>query len=1166
MKRIGDYELGRVLGEGNYAIVRYAEHIESKKPVAIKIIDRQRIHDTGMLDMLKREIAIMKKVEHPNVVSLSEVLQSKSKIFLLLEFMSGGDLLQRLLETKEGRLDEQTARRYFQQLIFGLAKCHQLGICHRDLKIENLLVDDKDNLKISDFGLSALYDPNKKSRRASSNLLDSSQGPPPTRTLAVSAPQAQSYAATPDSSRIPSRTPSPSGSPSNPTAVPDLNARPPLHPPNGTHTQAKHLREKIDETGPVPLVGVVVNGNRYAQKAGLSPPAPIHTDKASTQPVANPNEPATPAFGEGDGNVPQTPPWGPSPPPRISVTSPAGTDRDPRPSPDLIPRSRPTASPSLPSAAAAVPAHAGPVSASFAAANNRQSAESSPTFGPLDLQQLASHQPFGAPPSDSAANGHPFSSSAARTMVRSITGGTIDETPVAQMSPASPPGFPPHAQREPSDDLPPPLPFSAEEREKEGDIEGDRIVHRDHQRVQQESQKPYNNHTAPATANGEKAKGKEGIMHHHADPHQHHQREREREKGRPATETGGKTIAESEPRRGPSVSDFLMGTACGTPHYLAPEVLSGDKLWDGRYADVWACGVILFALCAGKFPFDADNLSTLFQNINSGQFVCPDHFSSGLTELVNRLMTVDPRRRISLSDLCSLSWFLHELPVDIAAGLDEILSESVPMKGAGGGRRGFGDSMGGGVGHTSFKGQETLRAGGTFRSCNSSVQSDEESDSFGSEGGHGSRTPPAPPPVGGTGTGAGGALPGGNASGGGGARGTPPRTRGHSSNPSDTHADPNPHSLSVFEWINKTAADAVKRMVSEEGATSGVTSPPQATTTPSGVAAPDRERERETSGVLLSPRSMPRSMEPPRSPAQAQAQGGGAPGGGPGLAARRLTEGLLRGFGHGGGGGVSPASLEGRGGGGMTLAPHTINKFTQFSSHEDPLVIMDRLEETFVKTLSGTFTRHPVSPFKAKVCIAAHVAPLFITFRVEVFQLQEDLHLIDFRIKRGDSLEFYQRISELMRTELSDLVAGSSETREDRPSSSKTGGGGAGNAHAHPQLVPPHAHTHAHNHHQGQGHGGRPAGPSGIHANSSPVLPVTGERERDGASSASGRPASSGGGGGKDDTQDKKGPRGGRAGRVLSFVLRPVKMVRRQFSGRKPPKPPDGGGGPSGRT
>lgn len=152
--RIGKYELGRTLGEGTFGKVRFAKNVETGESVAVKVLDKEKVLKHKMVDQIKREISTMKMVKHPNVVQLHEVLASKTRIYLVLEYVEGGDLFSRI--AKYGRLKESHARKYFQQLVDAVQYCHSLGVYHRDLKLENLLLDHKGNLKVSDFGLSAL--------------------------------------------------------------------------------------------------------------------------------------------------------------------------------------------------------------------------------------------------------------------------------------------------------------------------------------------------------------------------------------------------------------------------------------------------------------------------------------------------------------------------------------------------------------------------------------------------------------------------------------------------------------------------------------------------------------------------------------------------------------------------------------------------------------------------------------------------------------------------------------------------------------------------------------------------------------------------------------------------------------------------------------------------
>ncbi|KAG6424174.1 hypothetical protein SASPL_114587 [Salvia splendens] len=132
-RKVGKYELGRTIGEGTFAKVKFAHNTETGDNVAIKILAKTTILKHKMVD---------------------QVLASQSKIYIVLEFVTGGELFDKIVH--HGRLSENESRRYFQQLIDVVSHCHSKGVYHRDLKPENLLLDSQGKLKVSDFGLSAL--------------------------------------------------------------------------------------------------------------------------------------------------------------------------------------------------------------------------------------------------------------------------------------------------------------------------------------------------------------------------------------------------------------------------------------------------------------------------------------------------------------------------------------------------------------------------------------------------------------------------------------------------------------------------------------------------------------------------------------------------------------------------------------------------------------------------------------------------------------------------------------------------------------------------------------------------------------------------------------------------------------------------------------------------
>ncbi|KAI5663093.1 hypothetical protein M9H77_22416 [Catharanthus roseus] len=149
------YELGKLLGCGAFAKVYHARDLRTGQSVAIKAVSKQRILKGNLTGHVKREISIMHRLRHPNIVRLHEVLATKSKIYFVMEFAKGGELFAKVAK---GRFSEDLSRRYFQQLISAVGYCHSRGVYHRDLKPENLLLDENWDLKVTDFGLSAVTD------------------------------------------------------------------------------------------------------------------------------------------------------------------------------------------------------------------------------------------------------------------------------------------------------------------------------------------------------------------------------------------------------------------------------------------------------------------------------------------------------------------------------------------------------------------------------------------------------------------------------------------------------------------------------------------------------------------------------------------------------------------------------------------------------------------------------------------------------------------------------------------------------------------------------------------------------------------------------------------------------------------------------------------------
>ncbi|WOL18194.1 SNF1-related protein kinase catalytic subunit alpha KIN10-like [Canna indica] len=147
-----NYKLGKTLGIGSFGKVKIAEHLLTGHKVAIKILNRRKIKNMEMEEKVRREIKILRLFMHPHIIRLYEVIETQSDIYVVMEYVKSGELFDYIVE--KGRLQEDEARRFFQQIISGVEYCHRNMVVHRDLKPENLLLDSKCNVKIADFGLS----------------------------------------------------------------------------------------------------------------------------------------------------------------------------------------------------------------------------------------------------------------------------------------------------------------------------------------------------------------------------------------------------------------------------------------------------------------------------------------------------------------------------------------------------------------------------------------------------------------------------------------------------------------------------------------------------------------------------------------------------------------------------------------------------------------------------------------------------------------------------------------------------------------------------------------------------------------------------------------------------------------------------------------------------
>jgi len=152
--QIGQFILGKNLGIGAFGKVKLATHVVTGHKVAVKILNKAKIKQLGMEEKVQREINILHLCTHPHIIRLYEVIDTPTDIFLVNEYVSGGELFDYIVS--KGRLSADEARNFFHQIISGVEYCHFQKIVHRDLKPENLLLDANLNIKIADFGLSNL--------------------------------------------------------------------------------------------------------------------------------------------------------------------------------------------------------------------------------------------------------------------------------------------------------------------------------------------------------------------------------------------------------------------------------------------------------------------------------------------------------------------------------------------------------------------------------------------------------------------------------------------------------------------------------------------------------------------------------------------------------------------------------------------------------------------------------------------------------------------------------------------------------------------------------------------------------------------------------------------------------------------------------------------------
>ncbi|VDM14473.1 unnamed protein product [Wuchereria bancrofti] len=149
------FEITKKLGSGTYGKVSLAYDHKTEREVAVKLIKKSAIENKQDLVRIRREIRIMSALNHPNIIQIFEVFENRDKIILVMEYASGGELYDYV--STFGSLPEPEARRIFRQITSAILYCHKHKVAHRDLKLENILLDANNNAKIADFGLSNYF-------------------------------------------------------------------------------------------------------------------------------------------------------------------------------------------------------------------------------------------------------------------------------------------------------------------------------------------------------------------------------------------------------------------------------------------------------------------------------------------------------------------------------------------------------------------------------------------------------------------------------------------------------------------------------------------------------------------------------------------------------------------------------------------------------------------------------------------------------------------------------------------------------------------------------------------------------------------------------------------------------------------------------------------------
>ncbi|XP_046354075.1 testis-specific serine/threonine-protein kinase 3-like [Haliotis rufescens] len=154
------YMLGPKIGSGSYAKVRLVERISDGKILAAKVIDREKAPADYVQDFMPRELEIVQSIKHEHVAQVQEIIETDKSVFIIMDYAQKGDLLEHIMNN--GAPKEKETKKMFRQIVSAVNYLHEIGVVHRDLKCENILIKKNMDIIISDFGFSRRFDQNNK--------------------------------------------------------------------------------------------------------------------------------------------------------------------------------------------------------------------------------------------------------------------------------------------------------------------------------------------------------------------------------------------------------------------------------------------------------------------------------------------------------------------------------------------------------------------------------------------------------------------------------------------------------------------------------------------------------------------------------------------------------------------------------------------------------------------------------------------------------------------------------------------------------------------------------------------------------------------------------------------------------------------------------------------